>query len=440
MMSLNIIHTSDWHLGKKLFKHSRIQEQAQFLNFLEESLIKNHCEVLIISGDIFDTPYPPNEALSLYLKFLHKITTSLGVKIFIISGNHDSGRFLETQKPFFEELGIEIRGYLNIERPSDLVVTIKGKSGLSCKITLLPYFRTADILAIGKKLYPEIEVQEEGIPDIKKTILNILDQLFSDIGQLSSKEYFNILMAHHLFAGYEASGSEQGLSLSGIEQLPLSLVKDRFQYIALGHIHKYKIIQKSNPTIIYSGSPISFRFNEEENKKIVLLKITAAQSFTYHPIAIPRFRKLINLECSFESLLSELEKIKSQLQPRPQSTTHLESKKKDLLVNHEDDLLHAHIVFKDPSIGVSALIRNELKQYKVQLISYQASYGQELVSAQERQEAALSFKLLTPKDLFETYYLQKHPESKAIPKELLSDFLGSLDEYLSLTEEKGERI
>jgi DNA repair protein SbcD/Mre11 len=420
-MGLNVIHTSDWHLGKKLFKHSRIQEQIEFLSFLENELINKECDVLIISGDIFDTPYPPSEAISIYLKFLFNITTNHKVQIFLISGNHDSGRFLETQKPFFDSLGIQIRGHLDITSPKDLIVNVKNKKGIKCNITLLPYFRSSDILNIGKVLYPELLDQD----DIAETIIGILKYLFDDIKKLSDHDSFSILMGHHLFAGYETTGSEQGLSLSGIEQLPINLVREIFDYIALGHIHKYKVIQKENPTIIYSGSPIAFRFSETDPKKIILLKIHSKSNFTYTAIDIPCFRQLITLECEFEKLLSQLEIVKKKC-----ATSKL--------INNGKHFLYADIKFKDPVIGIPEVIKNELKDLPIQLIGYQARYHNLNHSLSQRGKTN-KVKILTPKELFVNYYQDKHPDSEMIPKELLTDFDETLDEYLSLTEEKGIR-
>lgn len=420
-MGLNIIHTSDWHLGKKLFKHSRLKEQIHFLSYLEKELIAKKCDVLIISGDIFDTPYPPSDAISIYLKFLFNITTNHKIQIFLISGNHDSGRFLETQKPFFDSLGIHIRGHLDIRAPGDLIVNVKNDKGVKCNITLLPYFRSSDILSIGKNLYPDLIDQE----DIGETIINILKHLFIDINETTDSDAFNILMGHHLFAGYEATGSEQGLSLSGIDQLPINLVREIFDYIALGHIHKFKIIQNQNPTIIYSGSPIPFRFSEKDPKKMILLCIKGKDDFTYTPLEIPCFKQLLTLECNFEELLSEIESIKEKC---------LSSN----LIEGENHFLYADIKFKDPVMGIPEVIKNELKGFPIQLIGYQARYHNLNHSLSQRGKDNI-VKLLTPKELFESYYHERHPDSEIIPKELLSDFVESLDEYLSLTNEKGVR-
>ena len=431
-MKLNIIHTSDWHLGKKLFKLSRLEEQIQFLNFLEEKLLEKKCHILLISGDIFDTPYPPSDAIGIYLKFLYKMAGTHHIKIFIISGNHDSGKFLETQRPFFESIGIYLKGHMDITKPADLVFSSSYKSRDSSTgreliqnycIGMLPYFKTSDLLKIGKKLYPKIlETYQNDQLDIKRTILNVLDQLLKDISKEMKKNGLKILMAHHLFAGFEMTGSEQGLSLSGLDQLPLALVRDRFDYVALGHIHKYKIIQQNSPAIVYSGSPIPFRFSEKEEKKLVHIQYCSESGLNFRPVKIPYFKKLISLECQYEDLLSQLSELK-----------------KSLASSQTDDLLFATIHYKDPTMGIPTLIKEELKDYPITLIGHQALYGEGKDHHLDKIQKDFTLHQLSHLELFKQYYQKKHPESQEIPLALLQDFNSNLAEYLELSRDKAEK-
>ena len=59
---MKILHTADWHLGKKLEQFERTDEHQDFLNWLIERLSSECIDVLIIAGDIFDTGSPSNTA------------------------------------------------------------------------------------------------------------------------------------------------------------------------------------------------------------------------------------------------------------------------------------------------------------------------------------------------------------------------------------------
>lgn len=53
---MKILHTSDWHLGKKLEGFSRIEEQSQFLDDLNNICnVEKNIDILVIAGDIYDS-------------------------------------------------------------------------------------------------------------------------------------------------------------------------------------------------------------------------------------------------------------------------------------------------------------------------------------------------------------------------------------------------
>ena len=72
---MKILHTSDWHLGQNFMGKSRAEEHEAFLSWLLETIKEKHIEVLVISGDIFDTGTPPNYALELYYNFLKELSS-----------------------------------------------------------------------------------------------------------------------------------------------------------------------------------------------------------------------------------------------------------------------------------------------------------------------------------------------------------------------------
>ena len=63
---MKILHTADWHLGHRLHDQSQFEEQNLFLNWIENYIITQKIEVLLISGDIFDSGSPSNQSLEMY--------------------------------------------------------------------------------------------------------------------------------------------------------------------------------------------------------------------------------------------------------------------------------------------------------------------------------------------------------------------------------------
>ena len=67
---MRLLHTSDWHLGKRLFDKERYDVFENFLTWLLSTIRKERVDTLIVAGDIFDTAVPTNKSLRLYYDFL----------------------------------------------------------------------------------------------------------------------------------------------------------------------------------------------------------------------------------------------------------------------------------------------------------------------------------------------------------------------------------
>jgi len=88
---LKILHTSDWHLGQNFMGKSRVEEHEAFLSWLLKTIKEKQIEVLLVSGDIFDTGTPPNYALELYYNFLKELSSiKTLITTIITAGKHDS--------------------------------------------------------------------------------------------------------------------------------------------------------------------------------------------------------------------------------------------------------------------------------------------------------------------------------------------------------------
>jgi exonuclease SbcD len=206
---MRLLHTSDWHLGKRLFKLDRAQEHGLFLEWLIEIIKQKEIDILLIAGDVFDTPTPPHQALETFYNFLHRVSTETKTQTLIIAGNHDSGLLLEAPSKILAPHRVKVWGKLS-EKQEDHWIRIGN-----IDICAIPFFRSFELLPQG-----------EG------------DALLALKSYLSrQREGMQLLMLHHLAGIYEAAGSEQVITLSGVDSIPSEILKT-FDYVALGHIHK----------------------------------------------------------------------------------------------------------------------------------------------------------------------------------------------------------
>ena len=95
---MKLLHTSDWHLGRMLYRQKRYEEFSLFLDWLLATIEEQQIDILLVSGDIFDTTTPSNMAQKLYYNFLSRLSATSCHSTVIIGGNHDSPTFLNAPK------------------------------------------------------------------------------------------------------------------------------------------------------------------------------------------------------------------------------------------------------------------------------------------------------------------------------------------------------
>jgi exonuclease SbcD len=140
---MKILHTADWHLGHRLHEQSQIEEQILFLNWIENYIIDQKIDVLLISGDIFDTGSPSHQSLEMYYSFLVKLKATTCKSIIITGGNHDSPGTLNAPKHLLDALSIKVVGKAT-ENIEDEVFEIEV-NGEKVIIGAVPYLRDGDI-------------------------------------------------------------------------------------------------------------------------------------------------------------------------------------------------------------------------------------------------------------------------------------------------------
>lgn len=373
---MKILHTSDWHLGKRLFKLDRTPEHELFLEWLIGTLKSEEIDLLLIAGDIFDTPMPPHQALEMFYNFLHRVSTETKTETMIIAGNHDSGILLEAPAKILAPHRVKVWGKLS---PNLEDHWIKFKTFELCAI---PYFRSYELLPQG---------EGDAIETLKKYLIK-------------EKELPQVLMLHHLAGVFEAAGSEQVISLSGVDSIPTEILST-FDYVALGHIHKP---QKVGPAIFYSGSPIPLRFSETKSKSVVIIeeKEGALES---RLLPIPVFRNLFIVKTNEASYLEDLDKIAKTTDLAP--------------------MVEIQIELPSPKVGLIDEIKEKLAKKEMELLSFIPHYQGE--DRQERKSEKI-FKLSTL-ELFEEFYATKYPQDPQIPDDLKDDFKHLLEKVKHAT-------
>lgn len=102
---MRFIHTSDWHLGRRLLNVDLLTYQRDFLQWLLDLAQRVEVDVVVVSGDVYDRAVPSSEAVAV----LDRAVASFWVlPLVLISGNHDSPVRLRYGSEVFSQSGIHL--------------------------------------------------------------------------------------------------------------------------------------------------------------------------------------------------------------------------------------------------------------------------------------------------------------------------------------------
>ncbi|WP_288775462.1 exonuclease SbcCD subunit D C-terminal domain-containing protein [uncultured Psychrobacter sp.] len=271
---LTILHTSDWHLGRRLYGQMRYDEFQAFLDWLTETIEAQKVDVLIVAGDIFDTMTPSNRAQSLYYQFLGTVSSLYCEHVVIVSGNHDSPTFLDAPANVLKFLNVHVIGTA-CENIEDEVLVLKDKNNQpQCVIAAVPYLRDRDVRSS--------QAGESG-QDKDANVLTGINQHYDKVAEIAKAKqsqlieqhnyYVPIIATGHLFTAGGRTTEDDGvrdLYVGSLGKVSVDMFDKCFDYVALGHLHVPQKVGNCEH-IRYSGSPIAMGFGEARQQKQVLL-------------------------------------------------------------------------------------------------------------------------------------------------------------------------
>ncbi len=300
---MKILHTADWHLGKKLGRFERYDEMGRFIDLLVTTCHERAVDLVLIAGDLFDTPSPPNRAVALATAALQRLT-ALGTKVVAIAGNHDSPDYFENLHRFSELHGVYLAGRLR--RPAaGGIVRIQTRSGPAA-VACCPYVREHAVVDFfsdsGQRHAAYKERLGEILAAFDRELANYPDCVRLLMGHLAIDGA--ALALRNL--GREPRG-ERTLTIGNAYVISGQQLPQVAQYTALGHIHAAQRVP-SPGLARYAGSPLALDFGERSDRKqIVLIDVEPERSAMVETIDLPAGRRLRSVSGSWEELVARRE-------------------------------------------------------------------------------------------------------------------------------------
>lgn len=285
---LTLLHTSDWHLGRRLYGKARYAEFEQFLAWQLAVINAHHVDILLIAGDIFDTASPSNQAQTLYYRFLHDVSQTACRHVVIVGGNHDSPSFLDAPHRLLKGFNIHVVGSMRDNLDDEILVLNDPNGTPEMMIVAVPYLRDRDVRTVASgerledkeaKLATGIRAHYQAVTELAKQRQHALEQQFD--------KKIPLIGTGHLFAAggvtVEGDGVRE-LYVGSLAHVGADMFDPQFDYVALGHLHVPQAVG-GQAHIRYSGSPIAMGFGEsQQQKQVHLVRFFADKNLLNQPL------------------------------------------------------------------------------------------------------------------------------------------------------------
>ncbi|WP_313376598.1 exonuclease subunit SbcD [Chishuiella sp.] len=297
---MKILHTADWHLGKRLDNFSRLEEQILVMQEIVEIANNEQVDLVVVAGDLFDNFNPSVEAVELFYKTLKHLSADGKRPVIAIAGNHDSPNFIDAPDPLARECGILLIGYPNaIVQPTklpnwEIVKSTEGFLEIQFKAYSYP------IRILHTPYANEIRLKQY-LGENKEDALNeVLAEKWKTISeQFCDKNGVNLLTTH-LYMNQrgkkliEEPEGEKPIKIGNADMIYSDAIPAQIQYTALGHIHGYKNIGTEEKPVIYSSSPLCYSFSEAgQTKYVTIVDLEPNKEANYKKIALENGKPLI---------------------------------------------------------------------------------------------------------------------------------------------------
>lgn len=281
---MKLLHLADLHIGKIIYEQSLLEDQEYMLKEIVKIISQEKVDAVLLSGDIYDRSVPPADAVDVLNNFLNSLIKVLKVKVFVIPGNHDSKERLNFGSKIFESDGLYIQSsYDGKLRCVELAEDIN--------IYMLPFVKPIEV-----KPYFENE---------KINTYNEAIKLIMSREEINEKKV-NVLMAHQFVTAGNNNPEiceSETLNVGGVENVDTSNF-EKFDYVALGHIHGPQRIGKD--TIRYAGTMLKYSFSEvNHNKSVVLIDIKNKKDIEYKLLPLKPLRDMRIIKGPIEELLNK---------------------------------------------------------------------------------------------------------------------------------------
>ena len=298
---MRVLHTSDWHVGKRIGRYDRMDEYREVIDEVAAVAEREDVDLVLHSGDVFDRPVPGIDALDVALRGLVALTGGGRRPVVAIAGNHDSPGLFETLAPFLRGLGVWLVG--DVKRPDDGGVldleTPAGRAVVSC----FPFLREGRTFNVWRPAAEHYSAYADRLQAISEAYATAA-------ATTAGTEAVTFLVAHFLVGGAKVHGhgaprGERELHLGEAYAATPEAIPPGPQYVALGHIHAPQPVPGARVPAEYAGSLLELDFGEAgEQKRLVIVDVEPGLPATVRSVDLRGGRRLVRARGEWADLVA----------------------------------------------------------------------------------------------------------------------------------------
>lgn len=297
---MKILHTADWHLGKRLDRFSRLEEQVSVMNEIVEIADEQKVDMIIVAGDLFDNFNPSVEAVELFYKTLKRLSNNGKRPVIAIAGNHDSPNLIDAPDPLARECGIILIGHPQAKIQEFEVENFKivnSQEGfLELKLNQFEY----PIRLIHTSYANEVRLKQYFGEEKEKALNETLAEHWKTIAdEFCDKNGVNILTTHLYMNKRGASlleepEGEKPIKIGNADMVYSDAIPNQIQYTALGHLHGFRNIGTEEKPVVYSSSPLCYSISEAgQTKYVSIIDAKPNENISFEKIELKSGRQLV---------------------------------------------------------------------------------------------------------------------------------------------------
>ena len=293
---MKILHTSDWHIGKRLGRFDRMAEFHDVLGEVESIADRHAVDLVLVSGDVWDRPIPQMDAFALGLETLLRLADRRPVVI--VAGNHDSADLFEALAPLLRPRGVHLIG--DIKRPDEGALLGPDRLGVPAVVAGFPFLREGRVVDFMREAGEWYRAYADRVAAVTRAYNEALVAA-------AGADAVPILMAHFMVGGVKvdrgAPRGERELHMGDAYTATPSSIPAGPQYVAMGHIHAPQRVPGAPVPAQYAGSLLALDFGEAgEEKRVVVVDAEPGRLATIESLPLTAGRPLVRVTGDWDSI------------------------------------------------------------------------------------------------------------------------------------------